>query len=209
MNMKNKAHGIFATPVYMAKRESAPSVEEEHDIDEILKERLNINVGNFNSSDQYVLNSRLKEIKQFCDKQILGYIEEIIYPQKEDIQMYITQSWLNLTKPGGFHHVHNHSNSILSGVFYISTQEGDSICFIDPNADIKNTIVFEYKDWNQWNSVTTYFPVSEGELVIFPSWLRHSVPPNENATKDRISLSFNTFVRGKLYHGSESSTGAW
>ena len=207
MNMKNKVKRVFPvfpTPVYMAKRNSEPSAEEENDIDEILKERLNTNVGNFNSSDQYIFNSRLKEIKQFCDIQILGYIEEVIYPKKEDIQMYITQSWLNINKPGGFHHVHNHSNSILSGVFYISTQEGDSICFIDPNADIKNTIVFEYKDWNEWNSITTYFPVSAGELVIFPSWLRHSVPPNENATKDRISLSFNTFVRGKLYHGSDS-----
>ena len=204
MNMNNKATGVFPIPVYMAKRESAPSLKEQADIEEILKERQNTNVGNFNSSDQYIFNSRLKEIKQFCDIQIQGYIEEVIYPKKKDLGMYITQSWLNINKPGGFHHEHRHSNSILSGVFYISAQEGDSICFIDPNADLKDVITFEHRDWNAWNSVTTYFPVSEGELVIFPSWLRHSVPPNENATKDRISLSFNTFVKGKLYHGSDS-----
>ncbi len=204
MNMNKKATGVFPTPVYMAKRNSNPSLEEKTDIEEILKEKLTTNVGNFGSTDNYIFNSRLKEIKQFCDIQIQGYIEEVIYPKKENIEMYITQSWLNITKPGGFHHVHNHSNSILSGVFYISTQKGDSICFIDPNADIKNTIVFEHKEWNMWNSITTYFPVSTGELVIFPSWLRHSVPPNEIATKDRISLSFNTFVRGTLYHGSDS-----
>ena len=140
MNMNKKATGVFPTPVYMAKRNSNPSLEEKTDIEEILKEKLTTNVGNFGSTDNYIFNSRLKEIKQFCDIQIQGYIEEVIYPKKENIEMYITQSWLNITKPGGFHHVHNHSNSILSGVFYISTQKGDSICFIDPNADLKNVI---------------------------------------------------------------------
>jgi len=200
----NKATGVFPTPVYVAKRDSNLSLEEKTDIEAIINEGMNPNVGNTTSKNNYVFNSRLKEIKQFCDIQILGYIEEVIYPKKENLEMYITQSWLNITKPGGFHHVHNHSNSILSGVFYISAQEGDSICFIDPNADLKNTLVFEHKDWNMWNSITTYFPVTAGELAIFPSWLRHSVPPNEIATKDRISLSFNTFVRGALYHGSDS-----
>ena len=34
--------------------------------------------------------------------------------------------------------------------------------------------------------------------MLFPSWLSHGEEVNEKATTDRISLSFNTFVRGTL-----------
>ena len=40
------------------------------------------------------------------------------------------------------------------------------------------------------------FPVATNELILFPSWLSHQVRVNEKATTDRISISFNTFVRG-------------
>ena len=43
-------------------------------------------------------------------------------------------------------------------------------------------------------------PIKSGELILFPSTLKHSVPIN-TSNKNRISLSFNTFVSDKL--GSE------
>ena len=181
--------GLFPIPVYIVKRDTNLTPREEKEIGRIVKEGMYKNYGNSTSSNSDIFNGKLKKIKQYCEQHIKIYVEQIINP-KQELDFYITQSWLNITKPGGFHHVHNHSNSILSGVFYISTQEGDSICFIDPNADIKNTIVFEYKDWNKWNSVTTYFPVSEGKLVIFPSYLEHYVEPNLTQ-ETRISISGN------------------
>ena len=41
------------------------------------------------------------------------------------------------------------------------------------------------------------FPMNKGELIIFPSWIRHSVPINTK-NSDRISLSFNTWAKGSL-----------
>jgi uncharacterized protein (TIGR02466 family) len=195
-------NGLFPTPLYVAKRDSNLDSIEEKEIENIIKEGLDHladvhSGGNSQSMNKYIFNDNLKNIKQFCDLQIQGYIERVINP-KEKLDFYITQSWLNITKPGGFHHEHLHSNSILSGVFYISTQKGDSISIIDPNANIKESIIFAPKEYNMWNSCTTHIPISPGELVIFPSWLRHSVQPNEKATKDRISLSFNTFVKGTI-----------
>ena len=35
-------------------------------------------------------------------------------------------------------------------------------------------------------------------LMLFPSWLEHGVQPNKQQTKDVISISFNTFVKGNL-----------
>ena len=107
-----------------------------------------------------------------------------------------------MTKPGGYHHHHFHQNSIISGVFYISTEEDDKITFSDPNTKVRELIKFEPKEYNVWNSSIWSFPVATNELILFPSWLSHQVRVNEKATTDRISLSFNTFVGGTL--GKES-----
>ena len=56
----------------------------------------------------------------------------------------------------------------------------------------------EKKEINIWNSDTYFCSVTDATLLLFPSWVQHQVPPNAMATKDRISLSFNTFVRGTL-----------
>ena len=50
------------------------------------------------------------------------------------------------------------------------------------------------------NNVSMY-PFHESfsnELLLFPSWMTHKVDVNEKATTDRISISFNTFVRGNM-----------
>jgi len=191
-------NGLFPTPIYNTKRDSnLSSEEEEKEIEDIIKEGMQELGGVSQSINKYIFNDNLKKLKQFCEQQIKIYVEQVINP-KEKIDFYITLSWLNIIKPGGFHHEHRHPNSILSGVFYISTQKGDSICIIDPNVDMKELITFAPKEYNIWNSGITHIPVSPGELIIFPSWLRHMVELNEIATTDRISISFNTFARGTL-----------
>ena len=139
----------------------------------------------------------LEKIKQFCEQQLKIYVEELIIP-REEIEIYITQSWLNVNKPGEFHHQHSHSNSIISGVFYISTEKDDMIKFTDPNHKVKGVLKIKSKEVNVWNIYRAACPSNSNELLLFPSWLNHEVDVNEKATKDRISISFNTFVRGPL-----------
>ena len=190
-------NGIFPIPVYFAKRDSNLSPKEEKEIEKIVEEGMYKNTGNSNSNNNYIFNGKLKNIKQFCEQQLKIYVEQVINP-KEELDFYITQSWLNVTKPGEYHHHHSHQNSIISGVFYISTEEDDKITFTDPNVRLKELIKFETKEYNLWNSTTWFFPSNNNELVLFPSWLNHKVEPNKKATTDRISISFNTFVKGIL-----------
>ena len=199
--MKNKIeptiHGIFPCPISFAKRDLNLSSEEEKEVDKIIKEGMYKNSGNSSSANTDIFNGKLKKLKQFCEEHIRIYVKEIINP-KEELDFYITQSWLNITKPGEYHHEHSHQNSIISGVFYISTEEDDKITFSDPNVKIRELINFEVKEFNLWNSTTWFFPVNNNELILFPSWLNHNVDINEKATTDRISISFNTFVKGTL-----------
>jgi uncharacterized protein (TIGR02466 family) len=190
-------HGLFPEPVYIVKRDLDVSFEEDKDIKDINTGGMYKNKENWSSINTYIFNSKLKEIKQFCEQQIKIYVEAIISP-KEELDFYITQSWLNITNPGGSHHIHAHSNSIISGVFYISTEEDDTITFFDPNFSMKQRTLFELKERNVWNSLGWSLPANNNELILFPSWLEHEVAPNFKATTDRISISFNTFAKGKF-----------
>ena len=83
-----------------------------------------------------------------------------------------------------------HANNFLSGVYYVQTPPGaGSICFQDPR-DQRDIIQPRFEETNQFNIVIQQVAVEAGTLVIFPSWLKHSVPPNPSKG-ERISISFN------------------
>ena len=194
-NQTPEVHGVFPCPVSITKRDTNLSPEEEKEIEDIFEEGMHKNEGNSTSNNYFIFNTKLNFLKRFCEEQLKIYVKTVINP-KEKLDFYITQSWLNITKPGESHHNHSHANSIVSGVFYVSTEEDDNIKFTDPNNRAKGILKFEPEEYNIWNSDTWFFPVNTNELLIFPSWLVHQVDPNEKATTDRISLSFNTFAKG-------------
>ena len=199
-NLKYSIQGIFPIPVYSGKRDSDLDSTEEKEIEDIIKSGLRVSSRHSFSNDSYIFNTKLKKIKEFCEQHIKIYVKEIIKP-KEELDFYITQSWLNVTKPGESHHQHYHSNSIISGVFYIQTDVGQALNYHDPNMKIKqiNAVDIERDNTNNiWSSDFLTFEVMENILILFPSWVSHSVKPNKQQTKNVISISFNTFVRGNL-----------
>jgi uncharacterized protein (TIGR02466 family) len=157
---------------------------------------------NFNNSvsiDTYVLkNFELSSIKDFIEEKINLYFQEI-YKPTDQLSIYITQSWVNLTTPGESHHSHNHPNSFISGVFYINaSNKVDAIQFHNqrsmPQIHIRPTVDHEF------NSQTWSYAVETGDIVLFPSQLVHNVEQVKEHTDrtQRVSLSFNTFLKGRL-----------
>ena len=51
--------------------------------------------------------------------------------------------------------------------------------------------------YNQYNTHSTTVEIKQGTLLIFPSYLEHSVM-RSLADTDRISLSFNTWINGTI-----------
>ena len=193
---------IFPIPIYRTRRESNLDSSEKKDIEDIIKEGMHQGQANSYTTNSYIFNTKLKNLKEFCEQHIENYAKQLISP-KEEINFYITQSWLTITKAGEFHHPHFHRNSIISGVFYISTVEDDKIDFNILNYKPTATnIKIEPKEITPYNTEHWFLSVNTFDLLLFPSWLQHGVPPNEKATVDRISLAFNTFAKGTI--GSES-----
>ena len=158
------------------------------------------NEGNTTSENRKLLKSvELTEIREFIEDSMLDYFKSV-YAPKFDVTPYITQSWANFTEPGQYHHKHAHPNSIISGVFY-------------PQADRESDKIYFYKDgyeriklpageYNPYNSESWWYETGTGDLIIFPSHLTHMVQTKQG-DGTRISISFNTFVKG--YIGSDES----
>jgi len=198
---KSSIHSIFPTPIYTTKIDRGFTKQELNFINE-QKKYCNKNEGNINTKDNYILNRKeFKNIKKFLDKCCKDYLDKIICP-KNNIELYITQSWLNYTEANQYHHKHEHPNSVISGVLYFDSDiENDKILFSHPIIYQQIRPETDKEKFNLWNSFTWFFPVETGNLFMFPSSTTHQVETKQG-NNTRISLAFNTFYKGSI--GSNS-----
>ena len=102
----------------------------------------------------------------------------------------ITGCWANVLAKGAAHRAHSHPNNFLSGVYYVRTYPGtDTINFHDPRNQtgiIRPPVV----ELTAENTDQVVVKVKNGTLLIFPSYLQHSVDANLSEA-ERISISFN------------------
>ena len=111
----------------------------------------------------------------------------------ERIPWLLKEMWVNVMDAGGRQAIHNHANSFVSGVVYLTpTHPGSQTVFM------KSPGGHDFMFKNDHARVTpTEFsadkwisPAPEpGDLVLFPSYVLHAVPPNQGAR--RVTLSFN------------------
>jgi uncharacterized protein (TIGR02466 family) len=186
---------LFPIPIYSTKIDREFTKQELHFLKE-QKNHYSKNTGNISTKDNYILNRKeFKNIKKFLDQCCKDYLERIISP-KNNIELYITQSWLNYTEENEYHHTHEHPNSVVSGVLYFDCdKENDKIKFSNPIR--YQQIKPEIDKYNIWNSHTWWLPVETGQLLMFPSSTTHQVDTKQG-TNTRISLAFNTFYKGTI-----------
>ena len=104
--------------------------------------------------------------------------------------MRVSGCWASVGGPGNFHMEHSHPNNFLSGVYYVSTPSGgDRINFHDPRPQA-NVMAPRVKASSAKNAQRASITVKPGSIVLFPSWLRHSVDTN-TSSEMRTSIAFN------------------
>jgi uncharacterized protein (TIGR02466 family) len=110
---------------------------------------------------------------------------------KKDIKM--SNLWVNVNKPGCSNKSHMHPQAIISGVYYVSTpKDSGDLIFENPIGDLMSSYLpkTHVNSYDRYNSSAWHISPKDGFLILFPSWLRHSVDVN-NSKEDRISISFN------------------
>jgi hypothetical protein len=110
----------------------------------------------------------------------------------------LKEMWVNVMSTGGRQAMHNHANSFISGVVYLTpthpdaqtvfmkTSGGTDFAFKNDHAGVTS---------GQYNADKWISPASQpGDLVLFPSYLMHAVPPNPG--ERRITMAFNAIPAG-------------
>jgi len=191
MMKKDELLMVFPTPVQIYKYEN--NIEKELKHIESLEWKAQPANGNFRSADSYLTkHEQLQKIVLFFKECIDDYCKTIIH---SDQRLVITQLWGNKNPKGSKHHEHVHPNSIISGVFYL--RQDPKLPPIQFSKSNQHGIKLDPKKYNTFNAETFLLPCVAGELILFPSNLRHSVPQNQGE-EERISLSFNTFSIDEL-----------
>lgn len=151
------------------------------------------NTKNQTSSNKHILDTlQFKNLRTIVNNCIKSYFYEVLMVKKQT-EIHLTESWLNLNMPGDSHPTHSHPNSILSGIIYLQGDytTGNTVFYKEKIEGLH----FEYSDANLWNGKMWDIVPEIGKLVVFPSTLSHSASINQSTTP-RVTLSFNTFVRG-------------
>ena len=198
MSISENITRLFSTPVFKSPEKYKFNKSE---LDFIDKQRENAIInqsGNLFSKNNYVLDSpELKNLKEFCNNNLFIYFYDR-FKVKKDIEIYITQSWINFNQKDTSHHRHKHVNSIISSVLFIKG-ETCPIIFYNSERNLFGNLLSDddFTAPNEDNTSQVYFKNQNGQLFLFPSTLMHSVAKNKSDV-ERISLSFNTFIRGQL-----------
>jgi uncharacterized protein (TIGR02466 family) len=196
---------LFPTPVYQV------DLQEELDIDQynsmlttVLSPdfKFEANIGNSLSTDHKFLDQYKDTVfYNILVNHVKKYFHNVLLADN-NIDIFITESWVNVAKPNDWHHPHYHPNSIVSGVYYFSNDPQSSpIVFFSPR---KPTIEFQKSNLNILTANTWSMPTPACTLYLFPSYLEHTVPKNMSS-KNRVSLSFNTFIKGPINSAPLSS----
>lgn len=136
------------------------------------------------------------------DSPLFAEAAEVIAPKLADFGVHLLgerlrwllkEMWVNVMDAGGRQAMHNHANSFISGVVYLTpTHAGSQTVFMKAPGgtdflfrnDHARVTPSEYSA-SKWISPAP----DPGDMILFPSYLMHAVPPNQG--ERRITLAFN------------------
>ena len=188
-------HLFFSTPIWSSKIKNYQTVNDsmlnyitdlqKKDSDGVIK-------SNFKGWHSKNFDMKDVEPKNFIEE-IKTNINTAINDMDWDLQtqeVKISNMWAIINTKGSLNQKHHHSNSDLSAAYYVSAEKNcGNIIFYDPRPAkvYKHPIA---KNPNILNATINSISPEPGMLILFPSYLEHSVNPNLSDHK-RIVISFN------------------
>lgn len=122
---------------------------------------------------------------------LLGEFGALLFGER--LGWSLKEMWVNVLDTGGRQAMHNHANSFISGVVYLTRThpEARTVFMKSPGG-----VEFSFKNDHAGVAAGPYnadkwigAPPEPGDIVLFPSYLMHAVPMNPG--ERRITLAFN------------------
>ena len=195
----SKPNLFFSTPVWTFQINNYENVNEEmynYIKSEQKKDGTGITKSNIKGWHSKDFSLETKEPQNFINL-ILPSIEQVMVDmnwEKQKQKIRISNMWAIINTGGSANTRHQHGNSTISGAYYVrAPKNSGDIVFYDP----RPAPVYTYPNAlspNLLNAQIHGISPNEGSLVLFPSYLDHSV--NENLSNDeRIVISFNLTIQ--------------
>ncbi len=140
--------------------------------------------------DNILMLPELTELKKFVMDSAKDFLDTVLEMKYEEF--FITESWINISTKGDNQRLHNHSNSILSGVHYLKTEENHPPLIFKKQSQQTEPFM-SIREHHKKNYDTMSFPCTQDTMVVFNSYMYHMHFKNKIDT-DRISLSWNGLV---------------
>lgn len=179
-------------------------------INEIIIQKLEVEPFIENGSSKFSEKIRSYQTNHYLHKSnnyapIINFIKSSLNEYKNNLELDcdaldISICWANKYPRYTSSHqpLHAHRMSYVSGVYYLT--KGAPTYFQDPVS-----LRFDNSLHVTSNIPTTnYFSATPGNLLIFPSWLKHGTAPHEELF-DRWTISFNAIPSGKINSNSNGS----
>lgn len=132
----------------------------------------------------------LAEVAALLTPRVAGFGAQLF---GERLGWAIKEMWVNVLDPGGRQAMHNHANSFVSGVVYLTrTHPGSQTVFMKSPGGTDFAFRHEHAktEAGPYNAQQWVSPAPEpGDAMLFPSYLMHAVPPNQG--ERRVTLAFN------------------
>ncbi len=111
----------------------------------------------------------------------------------EELAWAVKEIWINRMVEGGAQKMHNHANSFVSGVIYLTSVDRSAATVFHRQSGA-NTFVMSNEnkrcEIGPYNAPVFQMPGTEpGDMVLFPSYILHEVPPNKGGP--RMTAAFN------------------
>jgi uncharacterized protein (TIGR02466 family) len=124
----------------------------------------------------------IKEIQNFS----YIFLESLGYSEQSISAMRLKQMWANSSNQYDYLFPHIHSNSVISGSFYIKSSDTDYIQFYN---DVTDTTLVPENPTTTTQRVVDY-PCKAGRLILFKSNLLHGTTIKKDMN-EKIVMSFN------------------
>lgn len=144
-----------------------------------------------------------RAVAQFAIEQVGEHMIDIARAGKRQFNWGVDM-WANINGPGDANQMHCHPGSIWSAVYYPDPGgaeiegNGGELLLEDPRYPMAYStvtdLVLRMPDREPMYSQVAIRPQA-GLLVMFPSWLRHSVRPHKG-DRERVSIAINLLLVG-------------
>jgi uncharacterized protein (TIGR02466 family) len=136
------------------------------------------------------LSPTFAQLERRLNRHVKAFARQLEF-DLEGRELTMTDCWVNIMPRNVVHSLHLHPLSTLSGTYYVQVPRGSpGLKFEDPRLDRFMAAPPRRSDSAAENRPWIVMPAEAGNLLLFESWLRHEVPPNQAKTP-RISISFN------------------